>query len=339
MAKIKFRTDCSLDAVVIGRIAIDINPVEYFKPWAECDTFKKYVGGSAANIAVGLARLGKKVGYIGRISDDPMGDYCQTYMDQQGIDTSHIVRCTNGASMGLAFTEVTDMEHSRLIMYRNGAADLQFCADDVDEEYISRSRMLIVTGTALACSPSREAVLKALEYAGKHKLVVVFDIYFRNYTWKNLDEVSLYNSIAARYADVIMGSREEYDLMGRILHSKNRSDREIAEEWFARRAAIVVIKHGSAGSTAYTDDGNAYSIKPFPVQAQKGFGGGDGYGSAFLNGILEGKDVIDCLEQGSASAAMLVASHGCAPFMPTQEELTAFIKAEKEQYGDMVARS
>lgn len=339
MTKIKFRTDCSLDAIVLGRIAIDINPVEYFKPWGECTTFKKYVGGSAANIAVGLARLGKSVGYIGRISDDPMGDYCQTFLEDQGIDTSHIVRCTGGESMGLAFTEVTDMEHSRLIMYRSGAADLQFGVEDVDEEYISSAKMLIVTGTALACSPSREAVLKALEYAGKHKLVVVFDIDFRNYTWKNLDEVSLYNSIAARYADIIMGSREEYDLMGRILHGQDRSDREIAEEWFARRAAIVVIKHGSAGSAAYTDDGNAYSIKPFPVQAQKGFGGGDGYGSAFLNGILEGEEVIDCLEQGSASAAMLVASHGCAPFMPTQEELKAFIKAEKEQYGDMVARS
>lgn len=338
MTKINFRTDCALDAIVVGRATLDINPVEYFKPWSECETFKKYVGGSAANIAAGLARLGKKVGYMGRVSDDAMGDYCRDFFKEQEIDVSHLFRCTNGESMGLAFTEVTDMEHSRLIMYRNGAADLQFSTEDVDEEYIRSAKMIIVTGTALACSPSREAVLKTLEYATKHGLVIVFDIDFRNYTWKTPDEVSLYYSIAARYADIIMGSREEYDLMGRILRDSDRSDRDIAEEWFAQRAEIVIIKHGSAGSTAYTSDGNEYSIKPFPVQAQKGFGGGDGYGSAFLNGILDGRDIADCLEQGSASAAMLVASHGCAPFMPTRAELEAFIREEKEQYGEMIAR-
>ena len=77
---------------------------------------------------------------------------------------------------------------------------------------------------------------------------------------------------------------------------------------------------------------------PFPVEALKGFGGGDGYASSFLYGILNGLDLMDCLELGSASASMLVASHGCSPDMPTVEELKAFIKKEKEQYGEMVAR-
>jgi 5-dehydro-2-deoxygluconokinase len=103
-------------------------------------------------------------------------------------------------------------------------------------------------------------------------------------------------------------------------------------------ARIVVIKHGKEGSTAYASDG-AYSIKPFPTEKLKSFGGGDGYGSAFLYGVLEGREMTDCLELGSASASLLVASHACAPDMPTLEKLKAYIADCKRQYGEMIARA
>ena len=79
-------------------------------------------------------------------------------------------------------------------------------------------------------------------------------------------------------------------------------------------------------------------MKPFPVAALKGFGGGDGYASAFLHGLMAGKALPDALEMGSASAAMLVASHACSRDMPTEDALTAFIDKEKAQYGNMVTR-
>lgn len=100
---------------------------------------------------------------------------------------------------------------------------------------------------------------------------------------------------------------------------------------------IVVIKHGKKGSTAYTADG-AYTIKPFPVTALKSFGGGDGYGSAFIYALLEGYDIMDCLEMGSASASLLVKAHGCSLFMPTVDEIKDFIKACKAEHGEMIAR-
>ena len=334
---IQFPPGRELDAIPVGRITIDFNPVDYFKPWPQCETFKKYVGGSPANIAAGLARLGKKVGFLGRISDDQMGDFCESFFRQEGIDTSHIVRCKNGESMGLAFTEILDENHSGLIMYRTRAADLMLHPDDIDEDYIKKSRMLIVSGTALSTSPSREAVLKAIELARKNDTIVVFDIDYRSYTWKNRDEISLYYTLAARQADIIMGSKEEYELMDSLI-SPGLSDSETAARWLNEQAKIVVIKHGKEGSTAYISDGSAFSIRPFPVKALKGFGGGDGYGSAFLSCLLDGYEIIDCLEHGSASAAMLVASHGCSPDMPSMEELEAFIQKEKETYGEMIAR-
>ncbi len=327
-----------LDTIAIGRVTIDFNPIDYFKPWQDCVTFKKYVGGSPANISVGISRLGKRAGFIGCVSDDQMGIYCKEYFEKEHIDTSHVVKAKYGESMGLAFTEILNENESSLIMYRDHVADLQLEPSVVDEEYIKSSKMLVVSGTALSSSPSREAVLKAMEFARKNGTVIVFDIDYRPYCWKSLDEISLYYTLAARQADIIMGSREEYDMTDRILYP-GLSDLETAERWFGQRAKIVVIKHGKHGSTAYTKDGNAFTIKPFPVKALKSFGGGDGYGSAFLYGILEGWDIMDCLELGSASAAMLVASHGCSADMPSVEQIQNFIREEKERYGEMIARS
>ena len=116
------------------------------------------------------------------------------------------------------------------------------------------------------------------------------------------------------------------------------SDEETAKYWHSQNAKIVVIKHGKEGSTAYTNDGESYNIKPFPVKLLKSFGGGVGYSSAFLYGLFEGYDIIDALEFGSASAAMLVASHACSQDMPSVEAVKEFIKKEKEEYGEMIAR-
>lgn len=338
MAYINFDSERQLDVIPLGRIAIDFNPIDYFKPWPECQTFKKYVGGSPANIAVGLSRLGKKVGFIGCVSADQMGDYCVQYFEKEGIDTSHIMRAKNGESLGLAFTEILDKDTSSLIMYRDNVADLKLEPEEIDEAYIKSAKLLVISGTALAESPSREAALKAMAYARKNGTVVVFDIDYRAYTWKNMDEVSLYYTIAAKQADIIMGSREEYDLTDRLTYT-GLDDRQTAERWFKENAKIVVIKHGKSGSTAYTQDGAAFSIKPFPVTALKSFGGGDGYGSAFLYGLLEGLDIMECLELGSASASMLVASHGCSADMPSIGQIREFIAEEKKLYGEMIARN
>ena len=222
-------------------------------------------------------------------------------------------------------------------MYRDGVADLMLEPQDVDEEYIASAKALLVSGTALAQSPSREAALKAILLAKKCGTRVIFDIDYRPYNWKNKEEISVYYTAAAEKADVIMGSREEYDLTESI-YMPGATDEQTAAYWTGRGAKIVIIKHGKEGSTAHTCDGKKYDIKPFPVKAFKSFGGGDGYGSAFLAALFAGRDIMDCLEMGSASASMLVAAHGCSEFMPTMAELEKFIAEEKKTYGDMVAR-
>jgi len=343
MKYLEFDITRKFDLVLIGRVAIDLNPAyndqvkEEFKPLKEVHMFEKYVGGSPANTAIGVSRNGMKAGFFGKVSDDQFGEYVVDYFNNEGIDTSRITKCVNGEKLCLTFTEMLSSDESNILMYRNTPADLQLSVEDIDEEYIKDTKTLLVSGTALAASPSREAVIKAVMLAKRYNTKIIFDIDYRAYTWKSEDEISIYYSTVAREADIIMGSRAEFDLMERLI-KPGMDDKESAAYWQGCNAKIVVIKHGVKGSTAYTCDGQQFSIKPFPVNARKGFGGGDGYASGFLYGLYQGWEIIDCLEFGSAEAAMMVRSNSSSHTLPKPEAVHAFIKEEKELYGEMIAR-
>lgn len=343
MRYVEFDESRPMDLVLLGRVAIDFNPAyneqvkEEFKPLKKVHMFEKFLGGSPANIAVGTARHGMRIGFIGKVSDDQFGDFVTEYFEGEGIDTSRITRCKNGEKLGLTFTEMLSPKESSILMYRNGIADLQLNVNDIDEEYIKNTKAILISGTALAESPSREAALKAVMLARKNGTKVIFDIDYRAYNWKNSDEISIYYSIVAKEADIIMGSREEFDLTEKLI-MPDMTDTLSAKLWQGCHAKIVVIKHGMEGSTAYTCDGQSFSIRPFPVEARKGFGGGDGYGAGFLYGLYQGWELSDCLEFGSAEASMMVQSNNCSDSLPNPEEVHAFIKEEKEKFGEMVAR-
>lgn len=339
MKTLTFDASRQLDLILIGRVAIDFNPAfneqikEPFQPLSKVHHFEKFVGGSPANIAVGVTRHGLKAGFIGKVSDDALGDFVVDYFDEQGIDTSHISRCDDGSQLGLTFTEMLSPSESSILMYREGAADLKLSVEDIDESYIRSSKAILISGTALSKSPSREAVLKAVMMAVQNDTRIIFDIDYRPCGWQSDDETSIYYAMVAREADVIMGSREEFDRTERLIR-KGMSDEESAAFWFDCRAKIVVIKHGIMGSTAFTADGRKYTVKPFPVTARKGFGGGDGYASGFLYGLYQGWPVDACLEFGSAEASMMVRSNNCSDDLPGPEAVKAFIKETKKEYGE-----
>ncbi len=339
MKYIEFDQTRPLDIVLLGRACIDLNPLveEMYRTLDKSRTFKMYLGGSPANISAGLGRLGKKCGFIGKVSNDQFGDFAINELKKFGCDTKYVTKVNGPEKLGLTFTEVLSPEQSSILMYREKIADLALSVDDVDEEYIKSAKMLLISGTSLAESPSREAALKAMMIALKTNTPIVFDIDYRAYNWKNKDEISIYYNAVAQNADVILGSREEFDLTLSLVTFEQLSDQEIANHFFAKKAKIVVIKHGKDGSTAYIASGENFNVKPYTVKPLKGFGGGDGYASAFLYGLLEGWDMNKMLSYGSASAAILIQSHGCSDFMPTMPELEAFIEKQDSEFGAHVS--
>ena len=207
MSLVTFDESRPMDFIGLGRLCIDLNANEIHRPMEETRTFTKYVGGSPANITIAIARLGKKAGFIGRVSDDQHGRFITSYLEQRGIDTSSVITDKSGTVTGLAFTEIKSPTECSILMYRDNVADLKLEPNDVREEYIKNAKAIMISGTALAASPSREAVFKAVELARKHNVVVFFDIDYRPYTWKSREETGIYCSLVAEKSDVILGQR------------------------------------------------------------------------------------------------------------------------------------
>lgn len=332
MALLEFDKSKPMDIIPMGRAAIDFNPNELNRTLDQVRTFTMYLGGSPANIAVGMAALGKKSGFIGAVSDDQFGTFIENFFKNRNIDTSQIIRAKNGEKLGLTFTEISSPTDSQILMYRNMAADFAVSPEDISEEYIKNSKILLVSGTALAASPSREACFMAIRYAKKHNTKVIFDIDYRPYNWKSLSEVSIYYSLAAQMSDVIMGSREEFDLTENLQYGNNSvSDYEIADKYIALGNKIVIIKHGKKGSVAYGADGKAYKVDSYKVKLLKSFGGGDAYGSAFIYGLLEHWELPECLRHATAHAAMVVASHSCSEAMQDIVSIDKFINERNDE--------
>lgn len=338
MNKLKFAKNKEYDLIALGRAAVDLNANELYTTLEETETFTKYVGGSPANIVIGMARLGKKAGFIGRVADDQFGNYVLQYFKNEGIDISNMPVDSSGAKTGLTFTEIKSKTESSILMYRNQAVDLKLCPADISEDYIKKSKVLLISGTALSAEPSRQAALLAVEYAVKNDVKVIFDIDYRPYSWQSEAETGIYYTKVAEKSDIIIGSRDEFNYMEKIIKEEARTDKEVAEHWFSFNSRLVVIKHGKEGSTAYTKEGESFDVKIFPVEMIKSFGGGDAYASAFIYGLLEGWDILAALEFGSASASMLVSAHSCSDAMPTVEEVKDFIKEKKKEYGERVVR-
>ncbi|MBM7566204.1 5-dehydro-2-deoxygluconokinase [Paenibacillus sacheonensis] len=326
MNNLSFPEGRLLDFVALGRACVDLNANEIHRPMEDTVTFTKYVGGSPANITIGMARLGMRTGFIGRVSDDQMGRFIVRYFERNGIDTSGMITDRSGSVTGLAFTEIKSPSDCSILMYRDNVADLLLEPRDVDEAYIANAKALLISGTALAKSPSREAVFVALDYARKHGTVVLFDLDYRPYTWASPEETAVYYNLAAAQCDVILGTREEFDAMETFERNASRDDAYTANKWFGRHASIVVIKHGKDGSFAFTKEGERIEGTTFPANVVKTFGAGDSYAAGFIHGLMKGWDPARSMEYGAAAASIVISSHSCSDAMPTLEAIEDYIE-------------
>jgi 5-dehydro-2-deoxygluconokinase len=328
MKYLTFDQQKPLDFIAIGRLCIDLNANEINRPMEETVTFTKYVGGSPANITIGMSRLGMKTGFIGRVADDQMGRFIINYLKKNNIDTSNVITDKSGSVTGLTFTEIKSPTDCSILMYRDNVADLKLEPKDVKEDYIKQAKTLLISGTALAKSPSREAVFLALEYAKRHGTVVFFDLDYRPYTWKSKEETAIYYNLAAEKCDVIIGTRDEFDMM-ECFEDNRQDDEKTAKKWFNYQAKIVVIKHGKDGSIAYTKTGEKFVGTIFPAKIIKTFGAGDSYAAGFIYGLMNGWDIPKAMEYGAAAASIVISSHSCSDAMPTLQQIEAFIQKYK----------
>jgi len=315
--------DRELDVICLGRAGVDLYAQQAGVSLTQVSAFNKFVGGSPANIATAIAKLGGNAGFIGCVSKDGLGDYVRHYLTDQGINLEGMQADDSGTRTSLAITQMQP-NSPEVVLYRNNAADLALSPSQIDRHYIKRSKMLLVSGTALCMSPSREACLLAMKIARREGVIVVLDIDYRAYSWSDIETASLYYQIAASLADIVIGNTEEIAVLEALDNARRSSD-DSAQALLDDGAALVIIKAGEAGSKVYCADGTCFDGAVFTVTAQKPFGAGDAFAGTLLFALLRNYSLEQAVAMGAASAAINVAGTSCTEESPTLAQLTAFM--------------
>lgn len=334
----------TLDIVTVGRAGIDLNTTVLNTTFANVPTFEKSIGGSPANIVQGTARLGLKSGFIGKVSGDGMGEYILDEFKQQGIDVSGLIIDRTGARNCLAITEIVSSEssgtyeatgnetfHHGTYLYREKTADMLITKEDINEEVIAKSKAVLLSGTAFSTNPSREAMFQVMEYAKKHETKVVLDIDYRPTGWKDLNEASECFQKICSMTDIIIGNREEFDVVEYTTMPDNKDNAKSAQTFLDMGAEMVIVKDGAKGSDAYMPDGTIIGCSAIPTKAVKTFGSGDAYASGVMYGILTGRDILYSMQLGSACASIVLTKINCAPAIPTLEVAEAYRTAHLQE--------
>ena len=304
--------------LVLGRAGMDLYADPPGTRLEDAERFSSALGGSAANIAAAIVKLGGAVALITTVSDDAVGRFTSNQLRHYGIGTQYVTTVGGEARNSLAIVE-TRNEDCQSVIYRNGAADFALTGQDVAAIRYSDFGAIIVTGTSLAMEPSRGATIRAMALARQAGLVVVLDVDYRPYSWAKAGDAGETCARAASLSDIIVGNDIEFAVMAGTGDGLGLA-RKLAEE--AQR--IIVYKMGEKGSVTFCE-GRSFETGIYPVAALKPTGAGDAFMGGFLTSLASSLNLEAAVQRGSAAAAIVVTRVGCAPAMPTPSELASFI--------------
>ncbi|MFI5674253.1 5-dehydro-2-deoxygluconokinase [Streptomyces cellulosae] len=303
------------DVISMGRIGVDLYPLRPGVPVARAESFGKFLGGSAANVAVAAARLGRRAAVITRTGADPFGTYLHDTLTECGVDDRWVTP-VEGLPTPVTFCEGFPPDDSSLYFYRRPSApDLQIHTDDLDYFAIRAARIFWITGTGLSEEPSRSATLAALKARGRAG-TTVFDLDWRETFWANPEDARPYYAEALRHATVAVGDLDECEIATGV-----REPRACAEALLAAGVELAVVKQGPEGVLAVRRDGTIAEVPPVPVEVVGGLGAGDAFGGALCHGLLSGWELEQAVRYAHAASALVASRLDCASAMPTAPEV------------------
>ncbi|MFD7626129.1 5-dehydro-2-deoxygluconokinase [Streptomyces sp. NPDC059851] len=305
--------DVVFDLITMGRIGVDLYPLRTGVPLAEADTFGKFLGGSAANVAVAAARLGRRTALISRTGADPFGAYLRAELRQFGVDDRWVAEVA-AYPTPLTFCEVFPPDRFPLYFYRlPKAPDLEIGPDELDPAALRAARVFWMTGTGLSAQPSRAATLAALEARAKAG-TTVFDLDWRPMLWEEDPAKSYAQALAM--ATVAVGNTQECEV------ATGESDpHAAARALLAAGVELAVVKRGPDGVLAVHRDGTVAEVAPLEVEVVNGLGAGDAFGGALCHGLLEGWDLPRVLRYANAAGAIVASRLACSSAMPFPAEI------------------
>jgi 5-dehydro-2-deoxygluconokinase len=303
------------DVITMGRIGVDLYPLRTGVPLAQVDTFGKFLGGSATNVAVGAARLGRRTAVITRTGQDAFGDYLHQALGEFGVD-DRWVTAVAAYPTPVTFCEIFPPDDFPLYFYRQPKApDLEIHGHELDLVEIRAARVFWMTGTGLCAEPSRTATLGALAHRDRSG-ITVFDLDWRPMFWGDPAEARAYYAEALAHATVAVGNLEECEIA-----TGERGPHAAARALLAAGVELAVVKQGPKGVLAVHRDGTQAEVPPVPVEVVNGLGAGDAFGGALCHGLLSGWELERIMRYANAAGAIVAARLACSTAMPYAAEV------------------
>lgn len=311
------------DIVALGEILIDFVSLRKGFPLWRTPGFLKAAGGAPANVSAGLGKLGVKVGFIGKVGDDPFGLFLKKTLEECNVDTSHLIMSSRYRTT-LAFVSLTEEGERDFVFFRHPGADMMLAPEEIDEEYIRGARIFHFGSISLINEPYRSATLKALEIAKKNGLLVSYDPNLRLSLWESAQEAREGISLGLQYADIVKLSEEELEFL------LGKTPPEGCEEILAKGKKMVAITFGERGCYWCTEAGSGY-VDGFKVKVVDTTGAGDGFVAGMLYKVLEfGEDFPKRGEEifrfANAVGALTCEKRGAIRGLPTLRKVRRFIK-------------
>ena len=327
------------DSLHMGRSSIDLYSNDVGAPFPEINSFAAYVGGSPTNISVGGRRLGLNTAIVTGVGEDPVGDFILSFLNKEGVDTQFTVRKPGKRSSAVVLG-IEPPDKFPLVYYRDNCADIELSIDDVLAAPIADAQVFQFAGTNLSKEPSRSATMFAAEVARQAGTEVVFDVDFRPDQWHDPRAFGVVVRSVLRLVDIVIGTEDEINAMmlsdasqmnlthSQISDAKVEGDTKRAIEYILTQGPHAVLeKVGALGARVHLKGSEVIEAPGYPVEIYNILGAGDAFGAGFLYGHIKGWGWRKAARLGNACGAIVVTKHGCANFMPTYDEVMAFVDA------------
>jgi len=311
-----------LELLTVGRVGVDIYP-QQAGPLKDVATFAKYLGGTATNVAVGAARLGRRSAVLTKVGLDPFGDFVREALVGFAVDPSYVGTAPD-LNTPVVFCELDPPEDPALFFYRAPIApDLTLGDDDVPWDLVHDVPVFWITGTGASVEPSRTTQLAMLKHRGRpepdSERYTVLDLDWRPMFWPSIDEARVEYDAMLDHVNVAVGNRAEVEV------AVGTSDPHVAaERLLARGLQLAMVKMGGDGVLVATPEATRV-VTPHRVEVVCGLGAGDAFGAALVHGLLSGWDAVRCAEHANAAGAIVASQLACADAMPTLEELSSLV--------------
>ncbi|MGO4443720.1 5-dehydro-2-deoxygluconokinase [Mycobacterium sp. 2YAF39] len=302
------------DVLAIGRCGVDVYPLQVGVGLEDVETFGKFLGGSAANVAVAAARLGNSSALISGVGADPFGRYVRAELARLGVDNGYVV-INDEYPTPVTFCEIFPPDDFPLYFYRRPhAPDLQITADDIDADAVRSARLYWSTVTGLSEEPSRSAHFAAWEARSRAPLTVL-DLDYRPMFWDSPAAATEQVQRALAHVTVAVGNREECEIA-----VGESNPRKAAEALLDLGVELAIVKQGPRGVLGKTKH-SSVTVSPNEVDVVNGLGAGDAFGGSLCHGLLHGWSLEKTLRYANAAGAIVASRLECSTAMPTAAEV------------------